>query len=426
MTGVRALILYLLVKLLSSSVIFRYGDHIYKYRLPGFQNENCTTFTQKNCKLTDLTVIIVHFKTPFHLDLCLQSLDASKGVNLDIIVVDNDSGDLLPDDLINRYDKVTWLLNRRNLGFGAGINAALHLIRSEHVLILNPDTILGESTLHNAMGIFATKPDIGAIGIRFIDGTGHILPEAKRNLPTPQIALQKLMSMDSNYYATHLNATETGEVEVLTGAFLLMKTNLIQDLNGFDEHFFMYGEDIDLCLRIKQSGYRLYYLGSQRMIHFKGESQQKDSAYYRNFYGAMSIYFKKHYPSYGWLVPVINGLARLMTIWNLAGGCLEPRKDRIGKWMYMGKDDVLFKRLVKTLSGTGQKVNEIRNPSDVDVVYFDSRTMSFDDILEHYERPDLMRISKRIIDKKGNFYLGSDSPTSQGEITDLSADPSVT
>jgi N-acetylglucosaminyl-diphospho-decaprenol L-rhamnosyltransferase len=159
--------------------------------------------------------------------------------------------------------------------------------------------------LHNCIDFFQQHKEAGAVGVRMIDGTGDFLPESKRAFPLPLVSFFKLSGLSSlfprsklfNRYALgFLKEDEVYEVDVLCGAFLIIKRDLFLQVNGFDETFFMYGEDIDLCYRIHQAGYKNYYLGTQTIIHFKGESsKQKSSAYIKMFYKAMSVFVKKHY-----------------------------------------------------------------------------------------------------------------------------------
>lgn len=357
------------------------------------------------------------------MELCLQSLLASKGVNLEIIVVDNDSGESLDEELIKRYDQLKWIHKKTNVGFASGVNTALSFVSSEHVLILNPDTLVEEETLRAVLDDFAATRMAGAMGIRFIDGRGSNLPEAKRNLPTPLGALKKLAGADADYYVNTIDWGEKSEVEVLTGAFLLMKTSLLQQLGGFDEQFFMYGEDIDLCYRILQSGHKLYYQGSHRMIHFKGESQRKDREYYKRFYGALDIYFRKHYTSLKLLRPFLKGLTNGMIFWKSKKKKSKNSPLVFENWVYVGNRPSIYEQLKATLQGSGSMVDHVVDSSEADGLIFDSGSMAFGKILDEFERIDLRRIPKRILDQNGRFYLGSDRPDQQGEATILTKSP---
>ena len=171
------------------------------------------------------------------------------------------------------------------------------LAKGAYICILNPDTVVPEDCFEKLIEFSKTISNIGAIGCRLIDGRGEFLPESKRHLPTPSVALKKILGYSKSYYASELNDKDTGKVSILVGAFMFMKQDVFKAAHGFDEDYFMYGEDIDLSYKIMQLGYQNYYFGESSVIHFKGESTLKDAAYARRFYAAMQIFYKKHFRS---------------------------------------------------------------------------------------------------------------------------------
>lgn len=253
-----------------------------------------------------LSIIIVSYNVKYFLEQCLCSvMCAIEGLQAEVIVVDNASTDNSIEYLRPNFPSVTFIINQQNLGFGKANNLALKQCSGEYVLFLNPDTIIPEDCLQESLAFIESKKDAGAVGIRMLDGSGQFLPESKRSLPTPGSSFFKLTGLAAlfphsplfNKYALgHLDEKENHEVDVLCGAFFLSKRNLLLELGGFDEDFFMYAEDIDLSYRIKKAGYKNYYFAESAIIHFKGESSNKsDRKYVRMFYEAMRLFVKKHY-----------------------------------------------------------------------------------------------------------------------------------
>ncbi len=243
-----------------------------------------------------LSVIVVSYKVPHYLQLCLESVQrALTDIESEIIVVDNASGDTTAAMIRAHFPQVNLIINTENTGFSKANNQGVAVAQGEYVCILNPDTMVPETCFQEVLSFAERLKDLGGLGVRLIDGTGNFLPESKRNLMTPKVAVEKLFDFNQSYYASYLNETDTGLVSVLVGAFMLMKKSVYTQLGGFDEDYFMYGEDIDLSYRLEQAGYSNYYLGTTSVLHFKGESTVKDRTYCRRFYGAMRIYAKKHF-----------------------------------------------------------------------------------------------------------------------------------
>lgn len=253
-----------------------------------------------------LSIIIINYNVKYFLEQCLCSvLHATKQIEAEIIVVDNNS----PDDSIfylrNKFPQVKFIENDTNVGFAKANNQALKMCKGEYILYLNPDTLLPEDVLINCLYFFKTNIHAGAAGVKMVDGNGEFLPESKRSFPSPIASFYKLAGLAKlfpaskifNRYALgYLHEDEVHEVDVLSGAFMMTRKSIAENLNGFDEDFFMYGEDIDFSYRIKHAGYKNYYLGTNAIIHFKGESTKKSSInYVHHFYNAMTIFVSKHY-----------------------------------------------------------------------------------------------------------------------------------
>jgi GT2 family glycosyltransferase len=253
-----------------------------------------------------LSIIIVNYNVKYFLEQCLCSLRAGMmGINAEVIVLDNASTDGSINYLQPKFPEVKFIINEENLGFAKACNKGLAMASGKYILFLNPDTLLPEDCLHTCLRFLETHPDAGAAGVKLVDGSGRFLKESKRAFPSPLTSLFKLFGFSklfprsklfSRYYLGHLNENETCEVDVLAGAFMMIRRNILEDTGSFDEAFFMYGEDIDLSYRIQKAGHKNYYLANTSVIHFKGESTRRGSLnYVRMFYTAMSIFVKKHY-----------------------------------------------------------------------------------------------------------------------------------
>ncbi len=230
-----------------------------------------------------------------------------EGIDAEVIVVDNASNDGSVELIQSKFPSVILLVNKKNIGFGKANNLALQKARGECVLFLNPDTLVAEDCFERCIQFLNNHGEAGALGIRMIDGSGRFLPESKRAFPSLSTSFYKLSGLTrlfpkskvfAKYHLGFLNELENHEVDVLSGAFLMARGELIKDLGGFDESFFMYGEDIDLSYRIQKAGFKNYYFAESTIIHFKGESTKKGNInYVKMFYQAMSIFVDKHYAS---------------------------------------------------------------------------------------------------------------------------------
>jgi GT2 family glycosyltransferase len=242
-----------------------------------------------------------------YLEQCLHAaLAALEGIEGEVIVVDNASADDSSERVRQVFgEQVILIESPENLGFSRANNLGIRQARGRYVLLLNPDTVVAEDTFRNCLRFADAHPDAGGIGVHMIDGQGNFLPESKRSLPTPWVSFYKIFGLAAlfprsrrfgQYHLSFLDRDENHAVEILSGAFMWMRKDLLDHIGGLDETFFMYGEDIDLSYRILQAGYRNYYLGRELILHYKGESTRKDSVrYVRVFYEAMIIFAQKHF-----------------------------------------------------------------------------------------------------------------------------------
>jgi O-antigen biosynthesis protein len=253
-----------------------------------------------------LSVIIVNYNVKHFLEQCLHSVEkASKNIDTEVFVVDNNSVDGSKGMLIRKFPEVKLILNSRNLGFSKANNQAIKRATGEYILLLNPDTVIEEDTFDKVVAFMDEHPEAGGLGVKMIDGKGKFLPESKRGLPTPWVAFNKVFGLSAifpkskvfgKYHLTFLDKDKIQQIDVLAGAFMLMRKEALDKVGLLDEEFFMYGEDIDLSYRITKGGYTNYYFPETTIIHYKGESTKKGSLnYVRMFYNAMIIFARKHF-----------------------------------------------------------------------------------------------------------------------------------
>ncbi len=253
-----------------------------------------------------LSVIIVNYNVEYFLEQCLNSVfKALDFVDGEVFVVDNNSIDHSVEMVKMKFPNVHLIENKENTGFSVANNQAIKLAKGEYVLLLNPDTVVEEDTFKQVIDFMDSHEDAGGLGVKMIDGKGVFLPESKRGLPTPDVAFYKIFGLSKlfpnskkfgRYHLTYLNNNDIHEIDVLSGAFMLMRKSVLDKVGLLDEAFFMYGEDIDLSYRIQLGGYKNYYYPKTRIIHYKGESTKKSSVnYVFVFYNAMIIFAKKHF-----------------------------------------------------------------------------------------------------------------------------------
>ncbi len=253
-----------------------------------------------------LSIIIVNYNVKYFLEQCLYSVrKAAKGIALEVIVVDNNSVDGSVEMLKDKFKDILLIENRKNTGFSVANNQGIEIAKGEYILLLNPDTVVQEDTFEKILTFMDEHPDAGGLGVKMIDGKGNFLPESKRGLPTPMVAFFKIFGLArlfpksklfGKYHLGYLSNDEVHEVDVLAGAFMLMRKTVLEKVGLLDETFFMYGEDIDLSYRIQLGGYKNYYYPNTSIIHYKGESTKKSSVnYVFVFYNAMIIFAKKHF-----------------------------------------------------------------------------------------------------------------------------------
>lgn len=253
-----------------------------------------------------LSIVIVNYNVKYFVEQCIHSIQkAVNGLSAEVFVVDNNSVDGSVRMIREKFPDVHLIENKDNKGFSKANNQAIRKAKGEYILILNPDTILEDDTLVKCIAFMDEHPDAGGLGVKMIDGKGKFLPESKRGLPSPSVAFFKMFGFSSlfpksktfnKYHLGYLDKNKTHEVDVLAGAFMMVRKSVLDKIGLLDEGFFMYGEDIDLSYRITQAGYKNYYFPGTRIIHYKGESTKKSSVnYVFFFYNAMIVFARKHF-----------------------------------------------------------------------------------------------------------------------------------
>ncbi len=263
----------------------------------------------------DLSIIIVNYNVKEFLQNLLYSINkAAQNISHEIIIVDNSSGDGSVELIQQKFPDVKLIINKKNLGFGKANNIAMKQANGEHFLLLNPDTLLSEDTLKEMMSFLKKHPDAGVAGCKILNPDGTLQLACRRSFPRPWTSFCKVMGLSNlfpkskifaKYNLTYLDENQTYEVDSISGSFMMMKREAYKRTGGFDEDFFMYGEDLDLCYRIQKEGYKVFYVHSAQIIHYKGESTRRSSIDdTKLFYDAMHLFVKKHF-SASFIVEII-------------------------------------------------------------------------------------------------------------------------
>jgi hypothetical protein len=271
-----------------------------------------------------VSIIIINFNTKKLTEQCIGSIIKSTSCDFEIIVVDNSSN--LNEKFSSELPFIK-VINAENKGFGHACNIGMKNASGELFLLLNSDTIVHDKAIDRCVEYINFHEDVGAVGCKTLLSDGTLDHNCKRGLPTPEASLYYLLGLDkkypkslkyARYHATYLDENEINEVEVLSGAFMLIRASVIKEIGGFDENFFMYCEDVDLCLRISQAGYKLMYLPFAEITHLKGQSglNSKNRFVIKHFHKSMLIFYNKHFKKkYGILVTAMVYAGVYLKMW---------------------------------------------------------------------------------------------------------------
>jgi GT2 family glycosyltransferase len=280
----------------------------------------------------DLSIIIINYCTYGFTKQAIESIIRNDySFCYEIVVVDNASPDgslkKLQSYFVNETSKglIKFIRNKKNMGFAHANNIALKTVTSKYVLLLNSDTIIVENCLEKCLKQIEMDSSIGVLGCRVMFPDGHLDKACRRSFPTFSVSFYRMTGLSrifpkskrfGQYNLTYLDDAETYEVDCLTGAFMLVRTSAIDEVGLLDETFFMYGEDIDWCYRIKSAGWKVLYYGDAKVVHYKGASsssgKNKRKTIYE-FYRSMHIFYNKHYKNH---YPSIVNYITYIGIWG--------------------------------------------------------------------------------------------------------------
>ena len=272
--------------------------------------------------MVQLSVVIVSYNVRYYLEQCLRSVfNASNGIEVEAFVVDNHSTDGTLEYLTPLFPQVHFIENEDNVGFSRANNQAIRMATGRYILLLNPDTFVTEQTFHDCLHYLDQHPEVGATGCAMYGWDGRFAWESRRGVPTPWTSFCKMVGLTrlfphsrhfGRYYMRYLNREEANYIDIISGAFFMLRREALEQVGLLDESFFMYGEDIDLSYRLLQGGWRNAYVPTP-ILHYKGESTQKTTfRYVHIFYLAMLIFFDKHFRRRRPLLALLVRLAVLL------------------------------------------------------------------------------------------------------------------
>ena len=374
-----------------------------------------------------LSVIILNYNVRYFLELCVLSVQkAIQNLDAEIIVVDNHSSDDSSVLMKTQFPSIRYIENATNFGFPKGNNIAVAAAKGEYICILNPDTVVAENTFEKILAFAKSKTDLGIVGCKLIDGSGSFLPESKRGIPTPWVAFTKIFglyklfpksSFFNKYYAQHLGENQTVKVDILVGAFMVMKRELYNELGGFDENCFMYADDIDLSYRALQNGKSNYYFADTTVIHYKGESTTRDQKYMMHFQEAMQFFYKKHFRKsivFDWMMQIGSFIFS------------KIKKNQQHNIVFYSDQTVIFSKELFTFPYVSEtlmysKFEELKiNPSFKYELVFDIQSFSFYEIINYMNTVRAINITFKMFLPESNFLIGSNNANDKGIIINLS------
>jgi GT2 family glycosyltransferase len=381
-----------------------------------------------------LSVIILNYNVRYFLELCVLSVQSAlTNIDSEIIVIDNNSDDGSCEMIKALFPHVKLVQNKENVGFSKGNNIGVAEAKGEFICILNPDTVVAEDTFVKILAFAKGQDNLGIVGCRFIDGSGNFLPECKRGVPTPWVAFTKIAGLYKifprsrifgKYYAQQLSKNENGKVDILVGAFMVMKRGFYQELGGFDEDCFMYSDDIDLSYRALKKGSFNYYFHETTVIHYKGESTLKDEIYMKRFQEAMQFFYKKHFKVAPLFTLFMNIGSYFFSFAKRIQGHSIIKKVPKSYLLYSSDEElankltlILQKKVVFHNLKTEKMVisSSYRSAKAVEII-LDNEFISFKECIAIIESSKSKELTFKMRPKKANFLIGSNNSNERGEI----------
>lgn len=384
-----------------------------------------------------LSVIILNYNVRYFLELCVLSVQSAlEHIDGEIIVVDNNSDDDSCEMMKQRFPKIKLIENRVNSGFPKGNNIGVAVAQGEYICILNPDTVVAEDTFTKVLAFAERQKNLGIVGTKLIDGAGNFLPESKRGVPTPFVAFTKMIGVYKlftkvtvlgKYYAQHVSENETAKVDILVGAFMLMKRDSYQELGGFDENCFMYSDDIDLSYRMLLKGKSNYYYHETTVIHYKGESTIKDGVYMKRFQEAMEFFYKKHFKVSRFFSFFMKTGILFFSFIKMFQGQAKANKIPQSYILYSSNVELINKiasKLQKKVFLHDLKTEKMVISSKISLetkteVLLDNNYISFKELINFIESLENKRLSFKVLPKNTAFFIGSDHSNERGAIIKL-------
>lgn len=372
-----------------------------------------------------LSVIILNYNVRYFLEQCVYSVQkALENIDGEIIVVDNNSTDASCAMMKEKFPNIKLIQNKENLGFPKGNNIGVAEAKGEFLCILNPDTVVSEDTFLKILNSKFQIPNsnTGIVGSKLIDGTGNFLPEAKRGVPTPWVAFTKIfglykvfpkISWLNKYYAQHITENQSGKVDILVGAFMIMKRDLYLEVGGFDENCFMYSDDIDLSYMVLKSGKENYYFHETSVIHYKGESTFRDDIYMKRFREAMQFFYKKHFKK-AFIFDMMMQTGTIVFSF-IKKNQQKNRKAEIEEYVVFTKAK-LHLNLNKKSTYLSDLDFFINDKNKLIELIFDTNTFSFIEIISFMERTKANNITFKNYIGNSNYLIGSNYSDERGEI----------
>ncbi len=366
----------------------------------------------------ELSVVILNYNVRYFLELCIKSVQAATlNIPSEIIVVDNQSTDGSCQMVKTLFPKVILIENKKNYGFSKGNNIGVARAKGAYLCILNPDTVVAEDTFTQLLQFAKSKSKLGVVGCKLVSGDGQFLPESKRNIPYVNVALKKMCGNSKLYYANHLAQEEIGQVSILVGAFMFLKREVFNAVKGFDEDYFMYGEDIDLSYKILKAGFNNYYYGKTTIVHFKGESTLYDKFYAQRFFEAMQIFYQKHLKS---------NLVFDFIVWFGIKVFSFLRREQLATprtiERYIFVSNTAKHQVLQVLESVLKKPILIQQDNidvkSTDEIILDADTLSYKTIIETMvnKAKQNTSVTYKILPKQASFVLGSNGQSVKGEV----------